>query len=308
MTELIPFNLPGEFLRGSLHAHTNHSDGDLSAEALVDGAVRNGYDFLCITDHFRPEFNYPITDARSLGGNRITIIPSAELHVGETRAGKLWHFTADGLPFDFEPPRPGETAAELAQRARDAGAFVTIAHPGWYQLTLEDAQSLPAAHAVEIYNAGCQAMHDRGDGAYLVDGLLDLGRRILLTAVDDTHYHMPDLALAWVLVKSKDHSQASILSALKSGAFYSTQGPEIKSLRLVGMKLSIECTAAKRVLVNGQGYALAFKAGESITRTTIALENTPIAKSPWFRVIVTGIDGRRAWSNPYWFADLEVSD
>ena len=35
-----------------------------------------------------------------------------------------------------------ETANEAAQRCIDAGAFVTIAHPQWSGITLEDALSI----------------------------------------------------------------------------------------------------------------------------------------------------------------------
>lgn len=301
---LKPFDVPRVFLRGALHAHTTNSDGDWTPEMLVAKAKANGYDFLCITDHFKSEFNFPITDVSAYSDKQFTVIRSAELHIEATAAGKLWHFTANGLPKDFDPARPDETPRDYARRAADAGAFVTIVHPAWYQLTLEDAHVLDAAHAVEIMNAGCQGMHDRGDGAYLVDGLCDEGRRILCTAVDDTHAHLPDFGLAWVLVAAEDRSAESIVKALKAGRFYSTEGPEIKSMALEDNVLSIETTAAREILINGQGYANAFRCGESITRTTIDLSSLR-AKSPWFRMIIIGTDGRRAWSNPMWFDALE---
>lgn len=304
--KLRPFHTESEaeMLRGSLHAHTNVSDGDLSPEALLDAYRAQGYDFVAITDHFRSEFAFPVTDGTPWAKD-LTLIPSAELHHGLTSTGWLWHFTANGLPVDFEPPREEETTSDLVRRAVEAGAFVSIVHPGWYQLTLEDADGpLELAHAVEIYNAGCQAMHDRGDGAYLVDGLLDRGRRVLLTAVDDTHGHLPDLGLAWVNVHAKDRSATSVVEALKVGDFYSSQGPEIKALEfdVDTHRLRIRTTAAKTILVNGQGYANAFCTGVNITKAEIDL--SPLGDSPWFRVTVVAQDGRRAWTNPYWFDEL----
>jgi hypothetical protein len=62
------------------------------------------------------------------------------------------------------PLRPGpgqETGPEIAARAVAAGAFVAIAHPQWSGLTLADARSIAAAHAVEIYNHGCAMGCDR---------------------------------------------------------------------------------------------------------------------------------------------------
>ena len=138
---------------------------------------------------------------------------------------------------------------------------------------------------------------------YLLDGLLDRGRHLLCTAVDDMHGHLPDFALAWVMVKSLERSQAAILSALKRGAFYSSEGPEIKHMALNGRKLVMHTSAASTILVNGQGYTNAFKTGVNITHTEIDLSDFD---SPWFRVIVTARDGRHAWSNPYWFEDIEA--
>ena len=61
--------------------------------------------------------------------------------------GELWHILAVGLPEDFAPsntphflPVEGqETRPELAQLAREAGAFVAIAHPEWSGLSEADA-------------------------------------------------------------------------------------------------------------------------------------------------------------------------
>ena len=100
----------------------------------------------------------------------------AELHAMGTEEGELWHILAAGLPLDFPAPGGDETGPALAARARDAGAFVAIAHPAWSQLHIGDGRALASAHAVEIYNHGCAVETDRGDGFYLLDELLNEGR------------------------------------------------------------------------------------------------------------------------------------
>ncbi|MFQ7431976.1 MAG: PHP domain-containing protein, partial [Sutterella wadsworthensis] len=62
MTILLPFNEAGQWLRGSLHCHSTNSDGEVPPEQVAARYKAEGYDFICVTDHFRPEFNYPITD------------------------------------------------------------------------------------------------------------------------------------------------------------------------------------------------------------------------------------------------------
>ncbi|WP_279177173.1 PHP domain-containing protein [Sutterella wadsworthensis] len=157
MTILLPFNEAGQWLRGSLHCHSTNSDGEVPPEQVAARYKAEGYDFICVTDHFRPEFNYPITDLSVFNDDVFLTIPSAELHIMATSYGKLWHLTANGLPGNFQPPMTDETPAQYAQRAADAGAFVSIVHPSWYQLTLEDAETITCAHAVEVWNAGCQS-------------------------------------------------------------------------------------------------------------------------------------------------------
>jgi hypothetical protein len=105
-----------------------------------------------------------------------------------TAVGELWHIVAAGLPLDFAPADDGETGAGLARRAVESGAFVGIAHPAWSQLTIEDGRAIEAAHAVEIYNHGCAMECDRGDGWYLMDQLLNDGRRLTAFATDDAHF------------------------------------------------------------------------------------------------------------------------
>ncbi len=133
-----------------------------------------GYDFLAITDHFRPEYGFPLTDTRALRKPGFTTILGAELHAPRTEFSTKWHIIAVGLPLGFAPPGPGESGPELARRARAAGAFIGMAHPVASLLTLPDAESLDAAHAVEVYNA-LSAREDRGDSWHLCDVLLGRG-------------------------------------------------------------------------------------------------------------------------------------
>ncbi len=299
MDILPPFNKPGRFFSGNLHTHSNCSDGALDLEEVVRRYRAAGYDFLAITDHFLERFGFPITDTRACRDEGFTTLIGAELHAPRTEMSDLWHLVAVGLPFDFAPTPADETGPDLARRAFEAGAFVGIAHPAWYQLSLADAETLVAStHAVEIYNHGCQMMHDRGDGAYLLDGLADRGYRTLSYACDDAHFRSPDFGGGWVEVKAAQNSPDAILDALKAGDFYSTQGPKIHLIEMRGDKLHVECSPARGILVNGRGYQNSFCFEQGLAVADLPLEG--LAGSPWFRVIVIGEDGKRAWSNPCW--------
>ncbi|MEM8754544.1 MAG: phosphotransferase, partial [Pseudomonadota bacterium] len=220
--------------------------------------------------------------------------------------GELWHILAVGLPEGFAPsdsphftPVDGqESGGALAARAREAGAFVAIAHPEWSGLTLDDARSIEAAHAVEVYNHGCAVGADRPHGFATLDLLLSEGRRLNLIATDDAHFAEPDHFGGWVMAKAEENAPDALLAALKSGAYYASTGPEIRDVTLEPKTLRVECSAAAAIIVMGRGSAAKSVRGPSMTRAEIPLAR--FADSPWIRVAVVDAAGRRAWTNPIW--------
>lgn len=300
------FTAPGRFWRGNLHTHSTNSDGVLPPEEVCRRYRAEGYDFLALTDHFVGLWGYPISDTTGYRTEGFTTILGAELHSGAMANGELWHILAVGLPPDFAPsnsphfvPVAGqETAAQIAQRAVDAGAFVAIAHPQWSGLTLDDARSVTAAHAVEIYNHGCAMGCDRPDGFAIADLLLSEGRRLTLIATDDAHFSEPDFFGGWVMVKAQANEPAALLAALKAGHFYSTQGPELRDVRIEDNRVIVESSAVSSVIAIGWGTGAKGVHGHSMTRAEVPLDR--LNNSPWIRVAVIDAAGRRAWSNPIW--------
>jgi hypothetical protein len=220
---------------------------------------------------------------------------------------QLWHILAVGLPHDFTPPHaPGflpvegqETGPELAQRARDAGAFVSIAHPHWSGLTLADARSITAAHSVEIYNHGCAVGCDREGGGHVLDLLLSEGRDLTLIATDDAHFTEPDHFGGWVMVKAEANEPDLLLAALKKGEFYSSQGPEIRAIEMDDETVTVTSTAVSSIILQGHGQAATAIHGHSMTRGVISLDR--FRASEWLRVTVVDAAGKRAWTNPVIF-------
>jgi hypothetical protein len=253
-------------------------------------------------------FHWPIADTRRWRVNDFTTLIGAELHAPATKVGELWHILAAGLPLDFAAPTAAETGPEIAARARAQGAFVAIAHPAWSQLTIEDGRALASAHAVEIYNHGSAVENDRGDGFYLMDQLLNEGRRLSAIATDDAHFHHGDYDAfgGFVEVKAESLEPEALLEALKAGHFYSSQGPRLYDVSFSAGEASIECSPVQAItLVTGTSRALA-KVGRQITGATFDLtqvaRNNRAAGAPatWARATVIDAAGRRAWTNPIW--------
>ena len=300
------FTTPGKFYRGNLHTHSTGSDGALAPQEVCRRYQAEGYDFIALTDHFVGLFDYPITDTTDCRKQGFTTILGAELHTGSMENGHLWHLLGIGLPGDFAPPnapnfRPvkgSESAASIAQRARDAGAFVAIAHPHWSGLTEADARSITAAHAVEIYNHGCAVDNDRGEGFLTLEHLLNEGSHLNLIATDDAHFNTPDFFGGWVMVKAADNNPEALLAALKAGEYYSSTGPQIHDIRITDSYVEVDCTPAVNILVQGSGSPMAKLRGEAMTSGQISLER--LTGSPWIRITIIDRAGKRAWSNPFW--------
>ncbi len=308
MTQSLPaFTAPGRFWRGNLHTHSNRSDGVLDPEEVCRRYRSEGYDFLALTDHFVGRYGYPIIDTVPFRTNSFTTILGAELHSGAMANGELWHILAVGLPADFAPshspdfkPVAGqENGPDLAARAVASGAFVAIAHPQWSGLTLADARSIASAHAVEIYNHGCAEGCDRADGFGIADLLLTEGRRLSLIATDDAHFSEPDHFGGWVMVKADQNEPEALLASLKAGTFYSSQGPELRDVRITSDAVEVDCSAVRSVIVQGAGTAAKAVHGESLTTARVPLDR--FRDSAWVRVTVIDRAGKRAWSNPWFF-------
>jgi len=299
---LSAFGATGQFFRGNLHCHSTASDGALSPEEVCRRYREQGYDFICLSDHFWKDYDFPITDTTAFRTNSFTTILGAEVHTPAMSTGDLWHILAVGLPADFAPTPPDETGTQLADRCRAAGAFVAIAHPQWYGLTVEDAQSIGSAHAIEVYNHASEVSTARGDGAYLLDLLLNAGRTIDAIACDDAHFAMPgdpnqDAFGGWVMVKATANQPDLLLEALKRGDYYSSQGPVIEAIRLEGDELIVECGEPCDIIAVGYGYRT-----QRVPGTGHLAGRLPLGtfKDGWVRVVVRNAAGRRAWTNPMW--------
>ncbi len=163
------FSTPGRFFKGNIHTHSNRSDGALTPEEVCRRYREAGYDFLALTDHFLPQYEFPIVDTQPFRTENFTIPSGGRGPRTADHARRNLAYPGCWASSEISPTPAHETGAALAQRCIDAGAFVAIPHPGWYALTAEDAATLPNAHAVEIYNHTSHVRADRGDGAYLVE-------------------------------------------------------------------------------------------------------------------------------------------
>jgi hypothetical protein len=297
----------GRFFRGNLHCHSNLSDGLWSPEDVVDAYRDAGYDFLCLSDHFEAEYGWRISDTRHLRDDGFTTILGAELSSASWDDRDCFWVTAAGLPADFEAP-PADNHAGAITRAREAGAFVVMLHPGLNNLPLAAAERSPAldaVHAVEIYNhnGAMAALPDRANGAYMLDGLLENGRRFLINAGDDAHFgHPRDRFGGWIEVHAESLDPDLLLASMKAGRYYSTQGPGLRELLKDGDRLLVKTSEAYAISLTAGGdhwQSGEERHGEGGSISEAEFDLTPFRGS-YCRITVVGTEGKRAWSNPVW--------
>ncbi len=282
-----PFDRPGHWLRGGFHCHTLQSDGGLSPAETVACYRARGYQVLGITDHAM------VTDTGGLSGDGIVALPSTE-NGGDP--------DIIGVGVDAAVP-PEWSLANRARALADQGGFTIAAHPTYCAATPADYLRCPDLMAMEILNAYCDEAYANGYATELWDMLLGQGKRIWGVAGDDAHLnprkrYYSDAGRAWVEIWAAEQTPSGILAALKSGAFYSTQGPRFASIRVAGPRIEVECSPVAQVrwrTYGSVGFVDHAPDGAPLTRSALPESYNPRV---FVRVELVDADGKRAWSNP----------
>lgn len=232
----------GAWLKGVIHMHTNNSDGLLSPKKAVEFYKRNGYDFLSITDHNK------ITSVEA----PLLVILGTEVSMGRSQLGHRYHVVIVGAE-DYPPKETRDRVQSLIDWARDNGYFLSIAHPYWSMLSMNDLLKLKGYYAIEVFNALAEAEISRGYSEPYWDFLLHSGRRINAVAVDDAHHYTIDALRGWIMVNVDSLDSESILDALKRGRYYSSSGPLVKKLEYGNNELAVETTPIRSVKIYSKG-------------------------------------------------------
>jgi hypothetical protein len=302
-----PFDGAGRWLRCALHAHTTNSDGQLTPAHLAAHYARAGYDVLCITDH------WVRTSERDVDGT--IVIPGAELNATLEGSGSDAHVLALGVQAD--PVDPGRHFPDLQQTVDwilAHGGLPFLAHPYWSGLRLDEFAGCRGLLGLEVYNAACELEIGRGLAAVHWDEALEAGERLFGLATDDCHFPGSDSGFGSVWVRARERSAEAVLEALRSGRFYSTNGPRIEQVRVEDSTVEVRCSPARSVgIVSARSAGARANAGRTGYRNgvegLVPDENGLIVSvrlrrrswgMPYARLEVTDRFGRRAWTNALW--------
>jgi hypothetical protein len=289
MVAVNPFGLPGEWLKGNTHCHTNLSDGELSPGAVADWYAGHGYDFLSITDHRILTSHAEIERAGMIG------VPGMEVNGWDEASDCEYHVVALGLK-DLQALPPGRSLQGAINNVKEDGAVTILAHPHWLGFEVPWLESIRELDCLEIFNATCQLLNGKGYAGQTVDGLLALGNRFGLIASDDTHWRGDDAGKGWLHVRVEERTSAAICEAIMTGAFYGTQAPEIHDFQIEDQRVIARTSPATEVRFmswRGTGQVLHAE-GDPQTEWAIDLRGG----EKWVRLECVAPDGKVAWSNP----------
>lgn len=307
-SELVnPFTLKNDdgffWAKGNLHSHTTNSDGKPSPQERVDGYGAQGYDFLCLSDHYR------ITRTDTVSApDGLLLIQGAELHPDNPFGGQRHHFLCLNLREDIDsvnmPPQ------HVIDEVRRQGGCVWLAHPFWSSINvIRDVLPLRGFAGVEVFNTTCRCQGRGESSTHWNDWMEQEDRLYPALANDDSHAlerDQKDTYQGWTMARVKERSAQSIVDALVKGATYSTTGPQIHdiSLRRVDrpegdqqlVEATISCSEAQRILAVSDTFGKEFRIpGETFEKATFTIH--PISR--WVRFEIHAPDGSKAWSNPF---------
>jgi hypothetical protein len=266
--------------KGNLHTHTTRSDGRKEPQDAVNWYKSHGYSFIALTDHdlFTPEENH----------DGFIVLPGVEMSA---------HTVGFGMPaMDHVPVNQGQQ--KEIDLINAAGGISIVAHPYWHGLTFAHLESLEGYLAVEVYNGECDIDNARGYAGVYWDYLLSQGKRVLGVAVDDTHWMKDKGGMGWICVNAGSLSTQSLLSSIRQGKFYASQGPEIKQIYITEGQIKVECSPAQRInFITNAPYGYVELANQSLLEEAAF---TPQAQHTYVRIEVVDEQGKTAWSNPIW--------
>ena len=293
MLNINPFEQPGRWYRGNTHTHSTESDGKLSIADRFATYREEGYDFLVLTDHRK------VNDVQDYSTSDFLAISGSEVHPQNPYGGATYHIVAINIhePVNCAKMHPNAVLDDIKAQGGEA----VLCHPYWCGHTVSDFLPLRGYFAVEVYNDTCMGI-GKGFSEQAWDDLLDRGGPVFGIAADDAHGITHDCFHGWVMVKSPALTLDGIMEALRTGAFYSTLGPEISDITVnhADKKITVKCSAAQSIVFKAEchrGRRVLAPNGEALTEATYQVPED----AKYVRIEVTDETGKKAWSNPFFF-------
>lgn len=287
-----PYQSEGNWYKGNTHLHIK--EGNRSIDEIIAIYRKMDYAFLVFTDHnfIVSAEPYSSNDFICVNGHETDCVVGINVNRRDDRKDAD---EQDGWIRRIQP-----AIDDIVKN----GGIAQLAHPvptfGDWKEHIERIDSLKDYKLIEIYNhrTGNYDGNILREATYkyaldLWDHLLSHGKRIWGVAADDYHRYSCEVGGGWIVCQADSLSKESIIKAIRNGAFYSSQGPEISAVGVRGNQIFIECL---------QEYVITFFSNEGkveeVTGNTATYTVTGAEK--YIRIECRDVRyGKYAWSNPF---------
>lgn len=291
--------------RGSLHNHTDRSDGDSGPEVVADWYCRNGYDFIVFTDH------NCVTMLDRNERRDFLIIPGEEVSLRINEDETAIHINAIGIEEVVEPIQRSDAVSAIQENVDaicEAGGMAAINHPNYtWAFDHRALKQVSGAKLLEVHNSHPVVNTYGGAGRpsceEIWDGVLSSGRLIWGIATDDSHHFQGDFTprrgnpgRGWVMVRASRLAREDILVALCEGDFYASNGVVLRELVVGKERVALEVEQERDFV-----YTVEFtgREGKLLQQTYgLSAEYHLRGDESYVRATVRCSNGTKAWTQP----------
>jgi hypothetical protein len=188
---------------------------------------------------------------------------------------------------------------EALEKARSQGGFLIWAHPYFMGNTVADGLR-HEFHGIEVYNHLTEVLNGKGSGAFHWDSVLEQQSDVLGLATDDNHFFggYPPQVGGWIMVNASELSPEAIMASIRKGNFYSSCGPDFKSIYMEkGNRIVAETSPIVLARLIGPASKWMWQAEvdkKNVTKTSFRIPDD----WAYARLQIEDAFGKKAWSNP----------
>lgn len=249
----------GQFFKANLHCHTNLSDGHFSPEEMKIAYRLRGYQIVAFTDH------RICVDHSDLNDESFLALTGTELDDRTSPAESGWDQCCH-ICCIARTPGTRESMMQLEhggveaynrtiEALRKEGFIVHYNHPVWSAQPAGVYTALRGVSGFEVFNNDAELFGMEGNGLPDYALFLKSGLRAYPVAADDNHNlslprrFITDSFGGFTMIKARELTYESIISALEAGHVYASTGPEVLEYTLTGKTLNIKCSPVSKVIL-----------------------------------------------------------
>ena len=333
--------------RANMHCHSTLSDGSFTPEKIKEEYKKMGYSIVAYTDHdilldhsdLNDESFLALTSSEySINESAPSIPDFGEYEIMDWRRTKAIHlgvyskhphnefqpaadldslgwkkdtykdiFKGDGYHREYTL----ESINETIRRLNEAGFLVTLNHPNWSLIDMNDYLNIKGLWGLEILNYATERLTGAEYCPYIYDHMVRNGmHNLYCTMGDDNHNRGGSLVSSFggsTIFGAKELKYEQIIEAMEKGTFYCASGkhpPEIKALYVEDNIIKLDCSPATDVFLAGYGRAFRNISGENITHAEFPL----LKEDNIFRITVRDMYGNNAHTHYYKASDYFEDD